>query len=96
VSKHREIVDLVPIVMTVTAKATVVEYRSKVPSKKNKEKVAGELLHDGRATVVQIGEAESDIGGEESGQSHLVWKAAWVHDKTSARPRIPNFEFSRN
>jgi hypothetical protein len=85
-----------PTVMTITAKATIVEYLSEVPSEKVKKQAATQLLRNARATVVAISEAETDDTGKEPGKPHLVWRAAWIHDGAEVLPNIPNFEFSKN
>ena|ERR1035437_427721 len=96
-SKHdKESIRLLPTVMIVTTKSTVVEYLSEASSKKVQKEAAAHLLLNARATVVTIGEAETDDTGKEPGKPHLVWRAAWIHDKAEILPNLPNFEFSKN
>lgn len=96
-SKHdKESIRLLPTVMIVTTKSTVVEYLSEDHSKKFKKAAATQLLLNARASVVEVGEAEADDTGKEPGKSHLVWRAAWIHDKAEILPNLPNFEFSKN
>ena len=76
-------------VIEISSARTRVELVSPITSEKAALKSAKKLK---KTTGVSKVSVEEDV--EET--PYLLWKADWVHDKTPARPGIPNVEFSDN